>query len=200
MNCSAMQVRRIAAGELVAADVREHVAACVKCLETQREIEREKEAVRRDLPFPQFAAGVAEKLASKPRRNFTWAPLAAAAAMALMAGVLTLRPADTETVRSKGGSSAQIFVKDATGVHELSGAVPDKASLEVVLHPAGHKYVAAVVIEPGETSTLYNGPAGGPLAFEWTGKTTARVRVYFADQPIDLAKPSGEVVEIPLHR
>lgn len=205
MTCSAMQVRRLAAGELTGGDrasLEQHVAACARCLEMQREIAREKEALLRDVPFPQFAAGVAEKLAAqKPRRSWL-APLLAAAAIALVAGLAVLRPTDDGRLRSKGGASAQVFVKDSTGVHELAGAVPEHASLEIVLHPSGRKYAAAVLIEPGETSTLYDGPAlTGPLpAFEWTGKGDARVRVYFADAPIDLAKPPPDSSEVALHR
>ena len=196
-----MQVRRLLAGEAVAAEVRAHVAACGKCLETQREIEREKEALERDLPFPQFAAGVAEKLALAKKPSLSrWVPLAAAAGLALMAGVLTLRPADTETVRSKGAPSAQVFVKDSSGVHRLAGAVPEKAAIEIVLHPAGRRYAAAVLVDGSESSTLFEGPApNGPLpAFEWTGRGDARLRLYFGDKlPVEQGRPD---VEIPLHR
>src|SRR5438105_8764716 len=99
-----MRVRRLAAGELTGAELERtqaHVDGCERCAATQREIAVEREALQRDVPFPAFAAGVAEKLAQRPQQSFSrWVPLAAAAALALAAGALVLRPADTETVRS----------------------------------------------------------------------------------------------------
>ncbi|MCA1825822.1 MAG: hypothetical protein LC689_02640, partial [Myxococcales bacterium] len=156
-----------------------------------------------------LAAGVAEKLAQRPQRSFVshWAPLAMAAGLALIAGAAVLRPADTETVRSKGAASAQLFVQDASGVRELSLAEPvsAQARLLVNLHPAGRKYAAAMLVEPGENSVIYSGAAlNGPLpqAFEWTGSGKAMVRIVFADRPIDPVKPprDADVIEIPLHR
>jgi hypothetical protein len=126
-----------------------------------------------------------------------WVPLAAAAALALIAGLQVLRPADTETVRSKGAATAQIFVQDARGVHELGGdAVAAGARLMVTLHPAGRKAVSVELIEPGETSVIYRGRAvNGPLpqAFEWTGSQNATLKIVFSD-------PGLEVIELPLHR
>jgi len=196
--CSAMRVRRLLAGELTGVDkerTEAHIAGCARCLSVREEIAAEREALRRDGPFPQFAAGVAERLARVPRRR-NWMPLAAAAALALMAGgVLVLRPADTETVRSKGAPSVQIFVQDARGVHELlrSEPVGQGAKLLVALHPAGRKHAEVSVVEPSESSVIYTGPAKeGPLpqAFEWTGSEKATLRVVF----------DGEGVEVPLHR
>jgi hypothetical protein len=213
-----MRVRRLLAGELSGAEkerVERHVIGCARCAETQREIALEAEALRRDVPFPAFAAGVAERLAQRPKRSMIarWAPLAAAAGLALASGAaLVLRPADTEGVRSKGAATAQLFVEDAGGVRELhQEAVAPGAKLLLALHPGGRKSAAAVLIEPGETSVLYSGPAvNGPLpkAFEWTGQGAATLLVVFADQPLDAGKLHGaqdaprgsDVVEVKLHR
>jgi len=125
-GCSALRVRRLLAGELSGVEkerTEAHVTGCERCASVRQEIAAEREALRRDVPFPQFAAGVAEKLAHRPRRDFVsrWAPLAAAAGLLLVAGTaLVLRPADTERERSKGSASAQLFVQDASGVHELA--------------------------------------------------------------------------------
>lgn len=200
-GCSAMRVRRLAAGELTGAEKERtlaHLAGCERCTATQREIALENEQLRRDVPFPQFAAGVAEKLAQRPQRTASrWLPLAAAAALALVAGLQVLRPTDTETVRSKGGASAQVFVQDSGGVRELGGdAVAQGARLLVSLHPAGRKTVSVELIEPGETSVIYQGRAvNGPLpqAFEWTGSQKATLRIVFSN-------PGLEVIELPLHR
>ena len=217
-GCSATRVRRLLAGELAGAEQERtlvHVEGCARCAEVRREIALEQEALRRDLPFPAFAAGVAEKLAVRPRRSLLsrWAPLAAAAGVALVASALVLRPGDTETVRSKGAASAQLFVQDARGTRELSPAEPVAAGarLRIALHPAGHTQAAAVLIEPGETSVLYSGAAlSGPLpqAFEWTGQGAASLLVVLADSPIDAAKihsardaPRGaDVWQVQLHR
>jgi len=212
-----MRVRRLLAGELAGAEkerVERHLAGCARCAETQREVALEAEALRREVPFPAFAAGVAERLAQRPKRSMIarWAPLAAAAGLALASGAaLVLRPADTE-MRSKGAATAQLFVEDARGVRELhEEAVARGAKLLLTLHPAGRKSVAAVLIEPGETSVLYSGAAvSGPLpqAFEWTGQGAATILIVFANQPLDAAKLHGaqdaprgsDVVEVKLHR
>ena len=217
-GCSAMRVRRLLAGELAGAEKEQtllHVSGCARCGQVQREIALEQEVLRREVPFPAFAAGVAEKLAARPRRSMLsrWAPLAAAAGVLLVASVLVLRPSDTETVRSKGAGTAQLFVQDAAGTRELSAGEPVAAGarLRIALHPAGRTQAAAVLIEPGETSVLYAGAArSGPLpqAFEWTGQGAASLLVVLADQPIDAAKihsakdaPRGaDVWQVQLHR
>src|SRR5260221_1446246 len=213
-----MRVRRLLAGELAGAEkdrVERHIAGCARCAGTQRELSAEKSALLRDVPFPAFAAGVAEKLAQRPQRSrmTRWAPLAAAAALALTGGgVLVLRPADTDGVRSKGAATAQLFLQDVRGVREFQQEpLGQGAKLLLSLHPAGRRNAAAVLIEPGETSVLYAGAAvNGPLpqAFEWTGQGAATLLVLFTDQPIDAAKLPGpqdaprgsDGIEVKLHR
>ncbi len=217
-GCSAMRVRRLLAGELAGAEAertRAHVEGCARCGQVQREIALEQEALRREVSFPAFAAGVAEKLAARPRRSVLsrWAPLLAAAGLALVASALVLRPSDTETVRSKGAGTAQLFVQDQAGTRALSagGPVAAGARLRIALHPAGRTQAAAVLIELGETSVLYSGAAvNGPLpqAFEWTGQGAASLLVVLSDQPIDAAKihsagdapPGADVWQVQLHR
>jgi hypothetical protein len=222
-GCSAMRVRRLAAGELAGVEKERtlaHVAECPRCLEVQREILEEREALRREVPFPAFAAGVAEKLAQRPQRPSVarravtrWAPLAAAAGLALVAGRAVLRPADTESVRGKGAATAQLFVQDARGARELARGEPvaQGARLLLSLHPGGRKQATAVLIEPGETSVIYAGPAlNGPLpqAFEWTGSGKATLLIVLSDQPLDASRIRGrrdvprgaEAIELTLHR
>src|SRR5439155_1623190 len=126
------------------------------------------------------------------------APLAAAAGLLLVAGTaLVLRPSDDSGVRSKGGVSAQLFVMDEKGVRELGDEpVAKGARLRISLHPAGHKQARAVLVEPGEKTVLFEGPAPTgplPLAFEWTGTGEARLQITFSDGP-------GEMIEFTLHR
>jgi hypothetical protein len=214
-----MRVRKLLAGELSGVEkerTEAHLASCQRCAAVQQEIVAEREALRRDVPFPQFAAAVAEKLAQRPPRSFAarWAPLAAAAGLALVAGTaLVLRPADTETVRTKGAASAQLFVQDKSGVHELApgDAIAEGARLLLSLQPAGHRRAAAILLEPGEASVLYEGPAvSGPLpqAFEWTGRGVATLVVVLSDSAVDArsirsasdAPRGAEVLQLHLRR
>jgi hypothetical protein len=213
-----MRVRRLLAGELAGAEkerIEQHVAGCARCAQTQREIELEGAALRRDVPFPAFAAGVAEKLAQRPKRSMIarWAPLAAAAGLAIVSSAaLLLRPADTDGTRSKGAATAQLFVQDGQGVRELHGEpLAPETKLLLSLHPSGRKNAAAILIEPGETTVLYSGAAiNGPLpqAFEWTGQGAATLLVVFSNEPFDAAKLRGahdaprgsDVVEVKLRR
>jgi len=219
--CSAMRVRRLLAGELAEADRSEmqaHLESCARCQRTVQELQGEREALERDMPFPAFAAGVAEKLAARRQRP-RFAPwtsaLAAAAAILIVAGTFVLRPSTGEMgVRSKGGAPAQIFVNDATGTRVLSAGerIADGAKLRLSLHPGARKYAAAVLLEPSEASVLYDGPAvDGPLpqAFEWTGAAReARVLVVLSDQELDAknlhhasdAPRDADVSELVLHR
>ena len=214
MSCSAMQVRRFKAGELRGADKERlelHLAGCERCGAVLRELQGEDEALRREVPFDVFAAGVAERLARRPAHRFSLVPLAAAAALLLLTGTfLVLRPADDSGVRTKGGVSAQLFVQDAHGVRELgSEPVAPGAKLLVKLHPDGSKRARAILIEPGEESVVYDGPAlSGPLpqAFEWTGSGPAILRIIFSKgesgAQVERSGKGGAntVIEFPLHR
>jgi Putative zinc-finger len=220
-GCSALRVRRLLAGELSGAEkerTEAHLAGCERCAEVQREIVAEREALRRDVPFPQFAAAVAEKLAHRPQRSFAarFAPLAAAAGIVLIAGtalVLRPKPADDWNGIKGGGGSAQLFVQDANGVRELGAgdAVAEGARLQLSIKPEGRKQAAVVLIEPGETSVIYAGPAvKGPLpeSFVWTGKGVATLLVVLSDSKVDPASihsaadaPRGsDVLSVTLHR
>jgi hypothetical protein len=219
-GCSAMRIRRLLAGELSEADreeVQAHLDSCPRCQRTVEEVQREREALQRDVPFSAFAAGVAEKLASKrraPRFAARTSGLAAAAAILIVAGVFVLRPGQESGLRSKGGAPAQIFVDDARGTRVLSAGEPisQGAKLRLAIHPGGRKYAAAVLLEPSESSVLYDGPAVDgalPEAFEWTGAAReARVLVVLSDEELDAKKlhdasdaPRGaDVSELVLHR
>ncbi|HET7785449.1 MAG TPA: zf-HC2 domain-containing protein [Myxococcales bacterium] len=217
-GCSATRVRRLAAGELSGVEkerAEAHVAGCERCTRVQVEIAQEREALRRDVPFPAFAAGVAEKLAARPQRRWAarWAPLAVAASVLMVAGAgLLSRREPGERVKG-GGASAQLFVQDAAGVRALDPEEPlaPGARLLLKLSPAGRRQAAAVLIEAGETSVVYEGPAvDGPLpqAFEWTGKGVATLLVVLSDSRMDAAKigsagdapPGADVLRITLRR
>jgi hypothetical protein len=212
-------VRRLLAGELSGVEkerTEAHVAGCARCAAVQEEIAAEREALRRDVPFPQFAAAVAEKLARRPQRSLIsrWAPFAAAAGLLLVTGTaLVVRRPDPDPIRTKGAASAQLFVQDKGGVRELApgDAIADGARLLLSLRPAGRKRAAVVLVEPGEASVVYEGPAPtGPLpqAFEWTGKGVATLIVVLSDSPVDAksirsasdAPRGSDVLQVQLHR
>jgi len=117
----------------------------------------------------------------------------------LVAGAaLVLRPSDEAGVRTKGSVSAQLFVQDAKGVRELGvEPVAPGAKLRLSLHPGSHERAKAVLIEPGEKTTIYEGAAVSgllPLAFEWTGSGKATLQITFPDAP------AGEMIEFTLRR
>ena len=203
-GCSVMRVRRLSQGELLGGEkarTEEHVQGCARCGATLRELAAEREQLLREVPFDAFAAGVAEKLAARQRparRPFAarWAPVAAAAAVLLIAGGALLRreeqPQPWDGI--KGAATAQLFVQDSRGVHELTSGekLSRDVRLQLTLHPASRKEAAVVLIEPGEQSVLYAGPAVNgalPSAFEWSGNArSATLLVIFTDAPLDAAR------------
>jgi hypothetical protein len=218
VGCSSMRVRRLLAGELAGPEkerLETHLAECARCQKTVRELHEEGQVLRRDLPFPAFAAGVAEKMAEQRKPRFAqWTALAAAACVLLMAGSMVLRGRPDNELRSKGFALAQLFVQDGQGTRALAAgeAVASGAKLRLSLHPGERKFAAAVLLEQGEESVLYNGAAlSGPLpdAFEWTGTAReAQLLVVLSDQAIDAGKLHGaqgaprgaDVIELVLHR
>jgi len=216
--CSAMRVRRLAAGELQGADrdrTQQHVDGCARCQAVLRELDGERARLARDVPFDAFAAKVAEKLAhaQQPPRFARWAPLAAAAALLLAVGsTLTLRQSDDGGMRSKGGAAVALFQRSGAEVRAVQGVV-GKGPIMVHLESGGHAYAAVVLVEPDESSLLYAGPSRAelPQAFEWTGTARrATLLTVFADKPLDgealrrdgaKGAPKGaEVVQVPLER
>ncbi|HUB05470.1 MAG TPA: zf-HC2 domain-containing protein [Myxococcales bacterium] len=65
-RCSIAQVRRLLGGELASPErerLEEHVKGCARCQASEREIQGERGQLAAAVPFPAFAAGVAERLA-----------------------------------------------------------------------------------------------------------------------------------------
>jgi hypothetical protein len=181
-------LRRLQAGELPPAErdeVAAHVASCAGCAARLRELGEEQARLRADVPFETFAAEIAQRTAppraSRRTRLLTFAaPLAAAASIAVVAAV-ALRPTD-DPVRSKGGATIELFAQEGESVHAVASG--DRITAGTRLLPAIHgvsgKRMRVTLIEPGESSVLYDGPAReGPLsqAFEWTGSGTAVLRL-----------------------
>lgn|GEM_PF-1470194 len=227
-GCSAMKVRRLLAGELLPGEkerVAEHVASCARCQETGRELAEERAQLRDAVPFEVLAAGVADKLAVGERRGrrgagSRWAKAAGgvaglAVAASLLLAIFVARRPPEETVRSKGGVSAILVAQGAQGLREVGteGVSPD-ARLKIVLKGVSRREEVILLIEPGETSLLYAGPAregAQPGAFYWTGSASrASLLIVLADTPLDAVQlkaqgragaPSGaDLLELPLTR
>ncbi len=227
LACSAMRLRRLAAGELSGeerARAEEHLAGCARCQASAREIEAERRALGEELPFQEFAAGVAERLARPERKRpyLRALPLALAAGLAVaVAAPLVLRLTRPEDqTRPKGAASAVLFAQEGAAVRALARGepVPEGARLRLSLLPAGRRNAAAFVIDADGVALLYHGPAlAGPLpgAFEWTGAGTGTVLVLLSDSPLDASAlaarlgregagapppPGAEAIRIPLFR
>ena len=197
LGCSAMRLRRLAAGELAGEDrarAEEHLAGCARCQAAAREIEAERRDLAEALPFQEFAAGVAERLARPERRPLALRalPLALAAGLAVAVAAPFLlrltRPEDG--TRVKGGASAVLFAQEGTAVRALAPGepIPEGARLRLSLLPAGRRNAAAFLVDADGAALLYAGPAlAGPLpdAFEWTGRGTGTLLVLLSDGPLD---------------
>lgn len=204
--CSAMRVRRLAAGELTGEDrarTESHLAGCARCQGTERELAAERARLEAALPFEAFAAGVAERLAApvaapRPRRSFRVAALALAAGIAAIAGPALVRQLQRERAsdagwRIKGAAELAVWVAGPGGaVRALADdeAVPARATLRVGLSfPSGARGFAAVaLVDPDGVVVLHAGAAApGPLpgAFEWTGAGNGTLVAVLDDRPVD---------------
>jgi hypothetical protein len=197
--CSAMRVRRLAAGELGGderARTEAHLAACARCKEVDRELGRERARLEADLPFETLAAGVAERLARAPSRRAPrrWMGAALAAGLALAAAVpAVLRVVEERSpIRTKGGADVTVYVRDDGGARALAPGepVPARAALRVALAPAGRRFAAVALVDRDGAAILYAGAAAPGLlagAFEWTGAGEGTLVAVLDDVAVDPA-------------
>ena len=209
--CSAMRIRRLAAGEIAGeerARTEAHLAGCARCQETERELDRERARLAADLPFDMLAAGVAERLARAPGagtsrgiaerlgrvRGMRVLALALAAGVAFAVAVpAVLRVAhDRPSERTKGGAELSVWVRDGSGVRALAPGepVPGRAALRVGLSPAGRRFAAVALVDADGAVILHAGaaePGVLPGAFEWTGSGEGTLVLVLDDTPIDAA-------------
>jgi hypothetical protein len=198
-GCSAMRLRRLAAGELSAderARTELHLDACPRCQAVAREQAEERARLAADLPFETFAAGVAGRLATRPRRR-PWAAVAAVAlAAALLAAIsvpVLRRTGTEETSRVKGGAALDLWAS-AGGAEARALApgepVPAGASLRVGLTAPGRAFAAVALVDADGAVVLDAGPARAgvlPGAFEWVGQGEGTLVAVLDDAPIDAA-------------
>jgi hypothetical protein len=202
--CSAMRIRRLAAGELAGearARAEEHLAACARCQEVDHEIAAERGRLAADLPFEVLAAGVAERLARAARAARPRRVRALRAGMALAAGlafavavpaVLRIARERPDAVRTKGGAEITVWVREDGGARALAPgeAVPGGAALRVGLSPAGRRFAAVALLDADGAVILHAGAAEAgvlPGAFEWTGAGEGTLVAVLDDAPIDAA-------------
>jgi hypothetical protein len=202
--CSAMRIRRLVAGELDGeerARTEDHLAACARCQETDREIASERGRLAADLPFEALAAGVAERLARDAPRARSRRTAALRAGMALAAGlafavsvptVLRVARDRPDEVRTKGGAEMTVWVRDrgATRVLARGEPVPQGAALRVGLSPGGRRFAAVALLDRDGAVILHAGaaePGVLPGAFEWTGAGRGTLVAVLDDAPVDPA-------------
>lgn len=207
--CSAMRIRRLAAGELAGeerARTEEHLAACARCQEVDRELGIERARLAADLPFEALAVGVAERLARAPGRARPWRALGmvvglAAGILCVVAVPVVLRVAqDRSSVRTKGGAELSVWVSDPGGARALAPGepVPGRAALRVGLSPAGRRFAAVALIDADGAVILHAGAAEAgvlPGAFEWTGAGEGTLVAVLDDAPIDAAALASRLAQ-----
>jgi hypothetical protein len=200
--CSAVRVRRLAAGELEGAErdlAEQHVRDCARCQAMLREIDAERARLARDVPFEAFASGVAEKLARPaPRvlRMSRLVPLAAAAALLLV--VSSQITHSGSEIRSKGGASVALFQRQGASAIALDAEGRTAGAGPIALQIAGGPYAAAVLLERSDATLLYAGESKLALQhpFVWTGpEHSAKVVVVVSNRPLD-----GEAVRAAIAR
>ena len=202
--CSAVRVRRFTAGELSGLDrerMQAHLDGCTRCQEALREIEAEKARLLRDVPFEQFAAGVAEKLAVGEAPRKIWrklVPLAAAAALLVGIGIGREGSRNDERIRSKGGTSARLYEKIGAQVIAVGpDGVVGTGALQFELASPDRPYAVLLLVEGHDASILYAGPSQGARApFEWVGAAeSATLVTVLSDGPLDAESIRRAVAE-----
>lgn len=203
--CSVTRIRRLEAGELAGeerARTAAHLAGCARCQASARELAAEREALAASLPFPRFAAGVAEGLARAeaqeppPRRRALRVGLALAAALVAAAALpilLRVLPGPEDPGwRAKGALELTLWASEGGRVRALAAAepVPRGASLRVGLPAAGRAHAAVALVDRDGVAILFSGPAAAGAvgdAFEWTGAGDGWLVAVLDDRPVDPA-------------
>ena len=199
--CSLARIRRLEAGELAGderARTEAHLAGCVRCRGSARELEREREALEASLPFDRFAAGVAEGLARAEappaRRRFLRAGMALAALLLAAAALpllsrLAPRP-DEEGWRAKGARELTVWASEGGRVRALrrgrAGAARSLAAGRVPRRGRAHGAVA--LVDADGVAILFAGTAAkGAVgeAFTWTGTGDGWLVAVLDDAPVD---------------
>jgi anti-sigma factor RsiW len=201
--CSITRIRRLEAGEVTGeerARTEAHLAGCARCQASSRELAGEREALLASLPFPRFAAGVAEGLARaearepQPRRRALRGALALAAVLVAAAALpLLLRVVpgpEEQGWRAKGAFELTLWASEGGRVRTLAAGepVPPGASLRVGLPAAGRAHAAVALVDRDGVAILFSGPAASGAvgdAFEWTGVGDGWLVAVLDDRPVD---------------
>jgi hypothetical protein len=204
--CSALRVRRFVAGELEGVErerMQAHLEGCARCQAALRDIEDERARLVRDVPFEQFAAGVAEKLAQPAAARRTWrkfVPLAAAAALLIGIGIGRggHEGKEDDGRRTKGGTSTRLYEKVGADVVAVGpDGIVGNGALQLVLASPDRPQAVMLLVEGKDASILYAGPAKDARApFEWVGSmdSATLVTVLF-DHPLDAEAVRRAVAE-----
>lgn len=196
--CSALRIRRLLAGELEGEErsrTADHLAVCARCQETDRTASRERARLAVDLPFEDFASGVAERLVRPPGRARTRraAGLALAAGLAIavaIPGVLRLVGGREDGWRLKGSGEIAVYVSAPGGARPLAPGepVPAGSALRLGLPPEGGGFAAVALLDADGVTILHEGAVERgvlPGAFEWTGAGDGTLVAVVDGAPVD---------------
>jgi hypothetical protein len=201
------------AGEIVgprAEVLRAHADTCPRCNATWAELDRERAEVEQGMPFAHFAAGVRGRLpraraevVQVHRRTPTWVarvvPLAAAASVAIVTGVVLLRaPVDPHTERIKGSPAELIVGGSGTTRGAIDGeqlAPGERVRIKVTPDPRQRFGLALSVDAAGKVEPLYDADGRSlslqpgeaqvlPDSLEFTGSGPERVYVILSEDPL----------------
>jgi len=201
-HATELTLRKLFAGENVAADLKEHSETCDVCKAKLRAIEEEQKKFEAAIPFERFAAGVERasrqprEVAQPPKRQWLGYVMAIAAGLLVVAAVpVVLRGEDagnrtkgTDVQLTVGGSGAQRKV-----TRDIAEALAPGERVVVGYSSGPYRYLVAVSIdERGEIASI---PENGqsmqiantgklPDAIEFTGKGTEHMIVVMTRDPI----------------
>jgi len=195
---SALELRRLLAGEAVGDAPAAHLATCELCAAKVQGFRDEQRDFEREVPFERFATGV-ERKAKPPVRRAVSIGIAIAA---MFAGAfftqLMMRP-DPTTNRVKGGASVDFVVAGGGGQRQAVGE-PEALSAgeRVRLGLTAGVFRYAVVVSVDETGTVtpiyfentqslvISGTGWLPDSLEFTGHGLERMVVVLSQTPLEL--------------
>lgn len=209
-----LALRRLQAGEAMAGEVGEHVAACAECQAALQRFAEEQQQFEQEISFDRFAAGVEraarQQVKPAPRRQWPTVVLALAATVVVIAGVQLVlsrvEPVDGGN-RLKGGAAIELKVagagpqRDASNDPSVPEALAPGERVRLGITPNEWTYALVVSIDDAAEITPIDvedgrgvviGPrktvAWLPESLEFTGKGLEHVVVVLSAEPIAFEK------------
>jgi hypothetical protein len=201
-HASELTLRKVFAGESVAADLKAHSDACEQCRAKLKAIEEEQKRFEAAIPFERFSAGVERasrnprQVEAPPRRQWMGYAMAIAASILVVAAVPLLTP---RSPIIKGADGIQLIIggpgpqRDATP--NIVEALTSGERVEIKYSLNSSRYLIAVSVdESGEVTSI---PERGesmlvknrgqlPNSIEFTGHGTEHVVVVMTKDPLQV--------------